>query len=372
MNIEQRIIRYQAIEAYRGRPLLVYATSTRQGVAAMMAGDAVREFVDQIDALAADKRKIDVLIHSTGGDGLTAWKLMSILRERFDHVSVLVPFTAFSAATIFALGADEIVMHPHSSLGPIDPQITTQSPDGKKLHFSYEDLGAFLRFLKKEAEISGENNVSAVVQKLFSTVDPLRVGFAQRASELSTSVGARLLLTHMKDVDAKEKAQSIAENLNKSFFAHGDAVSRSRAKELNLKIAASDPDLENLIWQAYLGLESCMDARTPFIPLHHFLADAAAAQSLTPIPPLNIPPNTPQQLIQQILQQIAAQALSKLAVEVPYSLLAGVIESPRLASEHRTIGKLTAWRDLNNEISISRVDASSKWSNVPIIPPAVP
>ncbi|MDO8544187.1 MAG: hypothetical protein Q7S40_27410 [Opitutaceae bacterium] len=252
MTIEQRIQRYQEIEAYRSRPLLVYATSTRAGVAAMMASDAVREFVDQIeiDAIPADKRTIDILIHSTGGDGLTAWKLMSILRERFDHVSVLVPFTAFSAATIFALGADEIVMHPHASLGPIDPQITTQSPDGKRLNFSYEDLGAFLRFLKKEAEISGEDNVCAIVEKLFSTVDPLRVGFAQRASELATSVGARLLLTHMKETDAKEKAQLIAENLNKSFFAHGDAVSRSRAKELNLKIAASDPALEGLIWKA--------------------------------------------------------------------------------------------------------------------------
>lgn len=332
----------------------------------MMAGDAVREFVDQIDALATDKKAIDVLIHSTGGDGLTAWKLMSILRERFENVSVLVPFTAFSAATIFALGADEIVMHPHASLGPIDPQITTQSPDGKKLHFSYEDLGAFLRFLKKEADVSGEDNVCSIVEKLFSTVDPLRVGFAQRASELSTSVGARLLLTHMKEVDAKEKAQSIAENLNKSFFAHGDAVSRSRAKELNLKIASSDAALENLIWNAYLGIEAHMDARTPFNPLHIFLADAAAAQSLAPIPPLNLPPNTPPQLVQQILQQLAAQALNRVAVEIPYSLVGAVIESTRLASEHRTDGKLTAWRSANNEIAVSCVDSSSKWRNVPM------
>jgi ClpP class serine protease len=50
------------------------------------------------------------MIHSTGGDALAAWKLMSVLRERFQHVSVLVPYMAFSAATIFALGADEIAI----------------------------------------------------------------------------------------------------------------------------------------------------------------------------------------------------------------------------------------------------------------------
>jgi ClpP class serine protease len=142
MNLDQRRGRYAVIESYRKRPLIVYATSTRRGVSAMMAGDAVRELIDQIDALPGGN-EVDVLIHSTGGDALTAWKLMSILRERLERVSVLVPFMAFSAATLFALGADEIVMHPHASLGPIDPQISIPQPDGSRRQFAYEDVGAF-------------------------------------------------------------------------------------------------------------------------------------------------------------------------------------------------------------------------------------
>jgi len=67
-----------------------------------MAGDAVRFFIDQIDAIA-DGDSVDVLINSTGGDALTAWKLMSVLRERFKHIAVLVPLEAFSAATIWFL-----------------------------------------------------------------------------------------------------------------------------------------------------------------------------------------------------------------------------------------------------------------------------
>ena len=73
---------------------------------------------------------------------------MSLLRERFKSVSVLVPYMAFSAATIFSLGADEIVMHPHASLGPIDPQIQMRQADGTMRVFAYEDVGAFLRFLR--------------------------------------------------------------------------------------------------------------------------------------------------------------------------------------------------------------------------------
>ena len=113
MNLTERRNKYKAVEEYRECPLIVYATSTRPGVPAQMAGDAVREFIDQIDVVE-DATKVDVLVHSTGGDALTAWKLMSILRGRFKNVSVLVPFMAFSAATLFSLGADEIVMHPRT------------------------------------------------------------------------------------------------------------------------------------------------------------------------------------------------------------------------------------------------------------------
>src|SRR5262245_22943396 len=92
---------YRQIENYRGNPLIVYATSTRPNVPAMMASDAVRQFIDQLDAISTGN-KVDVLLHSTGGDGLAAWKLMSVLRERFDEITVLVPYMAFSAATLFA------------------------------------------------------------------------------------------------------------------------------------------------------------------------------------------------------------------------------------------------------------------------------
>ena len=289
---------------------------------------------------------------------------MSILRERFDKVSVLVPFMAFSAATLFALGADEIAMHPHASLGPIDPQVTIAQPDGTKRKFSYEDVGAFLRFLANEVKISEQVHVSAVIERLFSVVDPLNVGAAKRASELSSSVGERLLLLHMTGTEDKAKARQIAENLNKSFFAHGDAVSRTRAKELQLRIAAEDKTLEGLIWKAYLGLESYMMLRHQFDPLQHYLNDPNGVAALRPLPPLSLPPNAPSQVVQQVWQAAAQQALQSLAtapVEVEYTVVNAVLESIRVASEFRTTGKLSALRNPNGEIQLSATDKASGW-----------
>jgi hypothetical protein len=367
VKIGDRVDRYRAIEDARGRPLIVYATSTRQNAHGMMAGDAVREFIDQIDAVSGGSA-VDILLHSTGGDPLVAWKLMSVLRERFESVSVLVPFMAFSAATLFSLGADEIVMHPHASLGPIDPQITIKLPDGTQRQFAFEDVGAFLRFVTAEVGVTEQAHVSSVIEKLFAVVDPVHIGAAKRASELSTDVGERLLQIHMQGDEEREAARTIAERLNKSFFAHGDAVSRSRARSLHLKIADNDPKLERLLWEAFLGIEDYMELRKPFHPLQHFIATGGAA-TLAPKAPLNLPQNAPAQLVQAAWNQAAQDALNALAqpaVEVGYSIVNAIIESARTASEFRTSGVLTAARIAGGEIQLAATDRETQWKPVAV------
>ncbi len=219
-------------------------------------------------------------------------------------------------------------------------------------------------------------------------MDPVNVGAAKRASELSSDVGERLLLMHMTSSEDKGKARRIAENLNKTFFAHGDAVSRKRAKELNLKIAPEDAKLEALLWEAYLGLESYMQLREPFNPLHIYLRDAAGAAALAPPGPLVIPPNTPPELAQGLWNAVAQQAMQNLAnnaVEVGYSVVNAILESTRLASEFRTTGKFTAARNIQGAIQLAGTETDSGWKQVnppaattaappdgPALAPAVP
>ena len=363
MKLAERRESYQAIEEYRKRPLIVLATSSRYNVNAHLGSDIVRELIDQIDAIE-NGDSIDILLHSTGGDALAAWKLMSILRERFKTIGVLVPFMAFSAATIFALGADEIVMHPHASLGPIDPQITVTN-NGQTRQFAYEDVGAFLRFLREEVEVSEQQHTTALVEKLFAAVDPIHIGSAKRASELASQIGERLLKLHMADED-KTKAHQIAKELNKSFFAHGDAVSRSRAKELHLKIRDSDTTLEALIWKAYERIEEYMEFRKPFIPLDYCLANAAASASLDLIPGPSVPSNAPPQIVQMAWQAAAQMAAQnpRQPIEVPYRLIGAISESTRCASCFAVSGDLMPFRASSNEIVITRIDKRIGWEAI--------
>src|SRR5205807_5854070 len=111
----------------------------------MMAADAIPEFQDQLDKLPKDKKQADLLVVSNGGDPTVAWRMITLLRERVDEVGVLVPQAAYSAATLLALGANKLVMHPNGNLGPVDPQISVKKHGEKEAQqFGFEELAGFL------------------------------------------------------------------------------------------------------------------------------------------------------------------------------------------------------------------------------------
>ncbi len=136
MGWTDRIELYEKIENHRKHPLVVYVTSKRPGAWAQMSTDALPQIIEQIDALPADPKELDFLIVSFGGDPMVAWRIMTLIRQRVDKVFVMIPQSAYSAATLLAFGADEIVMHPNGHLGPVDMQVTTAGSSGQAKTFS--------------------------------------------------------------------------------------------------------------------------------------------------------------------------------------------------------------------------------------------
>ena len=78
------------------------------------------------------ERELDLVLHSPGGSAQAAEQILEYLRTRFDYIRAIVPLQAKSAATMIALGCDEIFMGAHSELGPIDPQIVVPVPEGSR------------------------------------------------------------------------------------------------------------------------------------------------------------------------------------------------------------------------------------------------
>ncbi len=372
MAIAERAELYKKIEAKRGNPLVTYVTSQRRGAAAAMAGDVIDEFIDQIQAITkTPETAIDLLIESTGGDPLTSWRVISLLRSSFKKVNVLVPHSAFSAATLLALGADEIVMGPYGCLGPIDPQIKTRKKDGTTQEFGYEDVASFLSFVREEAGITEQEYIKSAFEKLCEVVEPTALGFAKRSSSLSIAIGEKMLQMHMIDPEKKSQAHAIATKLNKSFFSHGHALGRKEAEEIGLNVITPDIELEKMMWDIHMDFESEIKTRMPFDPLAEYLRDPNAAPLLQSPPPINIPPqiSNNQQLVFQLLQNYMQEQLNVVLPTIEIELKHAFLESLRVSSEFYAKNRILIQRKLDMQFNGNVVVLNTGWRKVDLPAP---
>jgi len=110
------------IQDKRNSKVIVYVTGDRQPIVAMIAEDAVRPLYDHLLSIGKAE-KIDLFLYSRGGDVSVPWRIVSMFREFCDELSIIVPYKAYSAATLISLGADKIIMGKKAELGPIDPYV---------------------------------------------------------------------------------------------------------------------------------------------------------------------------------------------------------------------------------------------------------
>ena len=268
MGYQRRKNLYDQIESIRGRPLISYVLSNRPGIGATMASDVIPEMCEQILRIPESERWVDVLMVGMGGDPSLAWRLISILRERFDSIGVLIPFQAQSAATVLAFGADEIIMHPFSCLGPIDPQIVARIRDdtGKPLPmenyaFSVEDVKSYIDFIREDLRLSDTESSNEALRYLCDELRPTLIGVVKKSMKFSESLASNLLKQHMED----NKIEGIVKQFN-NFSNHGYPVSRSEAISFGLPVIESADGLDSLLWQVWEDAEKEMKCREPFDP----------------------------------------------------------------------------------------------------------
>jgi ClpP class serine protease len=141
-------------------------------------------------------------------------RLLGFPVMRYIDVTVFVPHYAMSGGTLIALAADEIVMTPHSVLGPIDPQ-----------------LGQF----------PAVSLVKVVEQKPVAEIDDKTLILADVGCKAIQQVKntARELLD--RRLSAAE-AETLAEKLSNGTWTHDYPILPGEAKELGLAVSTEMPD----------------------------------------------------------------------------------------------------------------------------------
>src|SRR3989304_58449 len=183
----------QKIEEARGSKVITYLTSDRPGpINARVAMDIIPIISNQLRKVSKID-KIDLFLYSSGGDTMVPWRLVSMIREYCDKFSVLVPYKAHSAATMIALGADEIVMTNLSEISPIDPSTANvfNPPDPanpqNRIPISVEDVIAYFDLAKNKFGIKSDEDLTKVFIQFIEAnpeVHPLALGNVNRIHNL--------------------------------------------------------------------------------------------------------------------------------------------------------------------------------------------
>jgi ClpP class serine protease len=233
-----------------------------------------------------DVHTLSLLIHSPGGDGTVVEKFVSLCRAQCKHFRVIIPNEAKSAATLIALGADQIIMGPPSELGPIDAQIPVLANGLYRLISAQSFIDARDDLLKKHKEALAKNEDTSAILQMLATLDLPFISECERMMDLGRDIAKKLLEAHMFKKMAKraakiDKVVTILSSVQR-FKSHGRMIDGNMARrELSLKVSLSgqaDP-LWKKAWEYYTRAEIALgqsSAGKMFETEHNLLIAGAA------------------------------------------------------------------------------------------------
>ena len=205
--------------------------------------------------------QLNLIIDSPGGDGTTAEKIIELCRSYCKEFRVIVPNRAKSAATIIALGADEIVMGLCSELGPIDAQIPVIV--GGIPHYisaqSFIDARNTLEERYKTA-IKGKEDGKPFLQQML-TLDQPFIDHCEKLMAFSREVAKKYLEKHMFAKTTPAKRKPLIKNIVRclssveEFQVHGRMINANAAKtelKLNVRVLAKDSEYWKDLWNYYV------------------------------------------------------------------------------------------------------------------------
>lgn len=206
-------------------------------------GTDVIGFYQMLEKLGRQK-KVYLFLKSNGGNGKASLRIVNLLRRYADYLVALVPLECASAATMVALGANEIRMGPLSYLTAVDTSLVHDlSPldrDNDRVRVSLDELKRVVTLWNRERK----NNSTNPFEALFQHVHPLVVGAVDRADSLSTMLCQDILSYHIKDA---KKAQRIANSLNTKYPSHSYPILLQEAKRIGLKASELDSTTNDLL-----------------------------------------------------------------------------------------------------------------------------
>lgn len=290
-----------SVYRHTGREVILYASKWTQhdpnvspDVISIVDED-LQGFMEVIHGLSGPN--LDLIIHSPGGSLEAVEALVLYLRSKFNHIRVVVPQMAMSAATMIACAADVIVMGKHSFLGPIDPQIIINTPLGQRMVPAQAILE---QFYWAQDECKDPGKLGAWLPMLNQYGPDLLVQ-CQNASDMSRDLVKSWLKTYMfKGNPARgRKAHTIAEWLSNHdhFKSHGRHIPRTELEKrgINIEHLENDQQTQDLFLSVFHATTHTFNGTSAVKIIENHLGKAFIKQAQPMIIQLPGPPVGPAQ-----------------------------------------------------------------------------
>lgn len=249
--VKERKEQLKKISAIRKRDILVYASNFNKGNAPTGIDISdILPFQDQLSNIKSEN--IDIIIETPGGLAEVVEDFVNLIRAKHKKVGIIIPGTAKSAGTIFAMAADEILMGDMSALGPIDAQILS---NGKR--FSAE---AFIQGLEKIKKDSNENKrIELAYIPMLQHLSPGEIQNCENAQQFSQKLVKDWLVKYkfstwekhkngseVKLEEKEKRAEEIAEKLAKhsDWLTHSRSIYIKDLEDMKLKITDYTKNIE--------------------------------------------------------------------------------------------------------------------------------
>ena len=264
-----RKLLYQHLAAERNSKILVYVTGDRPGLETQVHSEVYEYFVNHLDQIGLVP-KISLYLYTRGGETLTAWSLVNLIRQFCQNLEVIIPSKAQSAGTLIALGADSILMTKQATLSPVDPSLNDPlnpplpNAPHVRLPVSVEAIQGFVDLARKEMQITDGDRLAAIMVKLMEQVHPLVLGRAYRTRAQIQMLARRLVNRQITD---ETKLQKLIAFLCSESGSHDYTIHRREARDdLGLSVTKPDDDLYKLIKSIYDDIAAELELNTKLDP----------------------------------------------------------------------------------------------------------
>lgn len=250
------------------------------------ADDAIRDAVER--PRTKKRLKLAVVLETGGGYIEVVQRIADTLRHHYPkRVEFVVPNHAMSAGTVLVMSGDAIHMDYYSVLGPIDPQVERERPDGTR---SVPALGYLLKYDELIKKSAAGTLTTAELSFLLERFDPAELHEFEQARNLSISLLKEWLVkykfkdwhktkTQQKPVTPEmreARAKDIAEKLNDTteWHVHGRGIPMAVLTSDKLKLEIDDfglkPELNDRIRPYYKALVDYMGVRGASSAVHGY------------------------------------------------------------------------------------------------------